>query len=334
VNILIITAILTFIVGIYELLFPGRAFIKGWILSQSNYIPGDNVVGVRVGGPFGDFELYAEYCALMFPIMLFMLTRSRGSRARVLWGGITLLNLFILMATVTRGATISLFAGICYLLYRLRKAMSFRQILFTLSLGATVMFLLDFYLSHYTVSGSIFDRLLNTKFVNGLPDSRTFWPQIIERIQQRPWTGHGPSYEFGEYRREKLTTFFWPHNGYLYYLHTIGILGTSAFLWIVGLLWFDSRRNSTDSLTSTNYPRSLLLVWHIVLTVFLIDQLKIEYLRNQHYQFFPWIIFGLMVATLNVVRAQTPPLPAPARTGWGARMPSVRLPGPAAPTPG
>jgi O-antigen ligase len=312
VNILIITANLTFVVGLYELIFPGKPFIKGWILSQSSYLASDHIVGVRVGGPFGDFELYAEYTAMMFPIMVFMLTRAQGMRARVFWGGITLLNLFILMATVTRGATISLFVGMCYLLYRLRRAMTFRQTLFSVSLGALVMFLLDFYLSHYTVSGSIFGRLINTKFIDGMPDSRTFWPQIIERIQQRPWTGHGPYYEFGEFGREKLTKFFWPHNGYLYYLHTVGIFGTSAFLWIVGRLWFDSKRRSVGTLTSSNYPRSLLLVWHIVLTIFLVDQLKIEYLRNQHYQFFPWIVFGLMVATLNVIGRQTPGTGKPA----------------------
>lgn len=326
VNILIITANLTFVIGLYELIFPGRPFIKGWILSQSNYIS-NNVTGVRVGGPFGDFELYAEYCAMMFPIMVFMLMRAQGSRARVFWGGITLLNLFILMATVTRGGTISLFVGMCYLLYRLRRAMSFRQVLFTVSLGALVMSLLDFYLSHYTVSGSIFGRLLNTKIIDGMPDSRTFWPQIIERIQQRPWTGHGPYYEFGEFGREKLTKFFWPHNGYLYYLHTVGIFGTSAFLWITGRLWFNSKRQSAGTLTSANYPRSLLLVWHIVLTIFMIDQLKIEYLRNQHYQFFPWIVFGLMVATLNVIGKQESGTPNPVRPASKVPVVPGRVPG-------
>jgi hypothetical protein len=324
VNILTITASLTFIVALYELLAPGKPFIKGWILSSTHYNPDTIKSGLRVGGPFGDFELYAEYCAMMFPLFLFHLLRATGKPRRFFWGGLTFLCFFVLMSTVTRGATISLFVSMIYLLFRLRKQLSMRQMLFTVTIAIIGVYSLDTFLASHTVSGSIIGRLLETKFVNGLPDSRTFWPQIIERIAQKPWFGHGPFYEFGQYGQEKLTRFFWPHNGYLYYLHTIGILGTGAFLWIVIRLWTKSSQQSSSSLWSDDYPRSLLLVWHMMITIFMIDQLKIEYLRNPDYQFFPWIVFGLTVATMNVVKARgaevVPLRPAPDPVGGAMRF--------------
>ncbi len=303
VRMITIMALLCFGVAIYELVFPGQPMIRGWILSTTYYDPEAIVRGLRVGGPFRDFELFAEFCAMLFPLMIFQAMRAEGLRNRVMWMGIVLLNFFVLMATVTRGATISMLVGMVYLLYRLRKAMTLRDFILTVGLSVSIWSGIEFYLSNYTVSGSVMDRLLNTKIVGGLPDSRTFWPQILERCREHIWIGHGPYYEFGEYGREKLRKFFWPHNGYLYYLHTVGLLGTSAFVYILGRLWWTTGRLSHASLRG-EYAGSLLLVWHIIITIFAIDQMKIEYLRNQDYQFWPWIVFGLTVATINVVRNQ------------------------------
>jgi len=43
-------------------------------------------------------------------------------------------------------------------------------------------------------------------------------------------------------------------------------------------------------------------VLHVCFVMFVIDQIKIEYLRNDKYVFFVWIFFGLIVATYNVIR--------------------------------
>jgi len=41
-----------------------------------------------------------------------------------------------------------------------------------------------------------------------------------------------------------------------------------------------------------------------VLIIFLFDQIKIEYLRNSKYTYFIWFLFGLIVATHNIIIKQ------------------------------
>jgi O-antigen ligase len=332
-NIVTIMAITCWFTAVWELLFPGRPIVPGWILSGAYYNPDAIERGLRVGGPFQDFELFAEFNAMMLPIMIFQAARAEGKRSRAIFAGLVVLNFFVLMATVTRGATIAFVAAMLYMLFLLRKTTRPRTLLITIGMAIIVWSAVEFYLTNYTVSGSVLDRLLGTKIVDGMPDSRTFWPDILARALEKPWVGHGPYYEFGEPGREKLRKFFWPHNGYLYYLHTVGILGTAAFLWILGRLLVNSFRWSRHQLDSPDYPRALLFAWHVSLVVFVIDQLKIEYLRNPHYQFWPWIVFGMTVATLNVVRSRAPvvaPSRKPAATTTKRRwIPLVPVPPPA-----
>jgi hypothetical protein len=305
VRIISITAAISFLVAGWELAFPGRPLIKGWLVPAVTYSPWSRDVQ-RVGGPFSDFELYAEYCAMMFPLLVFQLVQSRGLRNRVVWSLLALANVGALLATVTRGGVLALVLGVVYLVYRLRKTLTLTQLTLALTIGAAVWLGLEFFLSNYTLSGSVLTRLMDTKMVGGLPESRTFWPKILARVWEHPWIGHGPYYEFGEYGREHLKKYMWPHNGYLYLLHIVGIFGTAAFVWMVFRLWFTTGRHCVDRLTGSSYTGSILLVWHIMLTIFIIDESKIEFLRSPTYQFFPWIVFALAMATLNVHRAGAP----------------------------
>jgi len=332
-RIVTIMAITCWLTAIWELALPGVPIIPGWILSGAYYNPIAIERGLRVGGPFQDFELFAEFNALLLPIMMFQVAQATNKRERVIMAGLTLLNFFVLMATVTRGATIAFLAAMLYMLFLLRKRTKLKTLLLTVGLSMIIWSGVEFYLTTFTVSGSVMDRLLNTKIVDGMPDSRTFWPDILARALEKPWVGHGPHYEFGRHGREQLARFFWPHNGYLYYLHTVGFLGTGAFLWILGTLLAVSHRWSTHQLGGRDYSRSLLFAWHIVIVTFMIDQLKIEYLRSPHYQFWPWIVFGMTVATANVVRSQTVAGGGRAAGGGGTRrsgwIPLVPIPPPA-----
>lgn len=319
-----IMAMLCFATAVWELVFPGTPIIRGWILSGLYYNPLAIERGLRVGGPFQDFELFAEFNATMLPLMIFQYFQSPRGRTRWFWLGLLLLNFVVLMSTVTRGATIAFILGMVYMLFMIRHSVKFKDYLLTILVAISVWSGVEFFLSNYTVSGSVVERLLNTTFVDGMPDSRTFWPDILKRALEKPWFGHGLSYDFGEHGREKLRKFFWPHNGYLYYLHTVGFFGLGAFLWILGRLYFSSLRHSRWAITGGNYPRTLLFVWNVVLVIFAIDEAKIEYLRNPHYQFWPWIFFGLMVATYNVVQAgpaaaASPSVPDATPAGAGGR---------------
>lgn len=303
VNVVTLMAILNFCVAGWELIFPGRAIVKGWILSASYYDP-SVVTGLRVGGGFEDFELFGEFCAMCLPLTMFHMMQAKGLRNRILTTGLVIFNFFCLMATVTRGATISGTVGMLYLLYRIRKSMSLSTFMLTVTTALSLVFMMEFFLTTYTVSGSVISRLMNTKMVNGMPDSRTFWPDIFKRCFEHVWIGHGPYYEFGEYGREKLTKFFWPHNGYLFYFHTVGLLGVTTFVAILVTAFRTTSSRMANTLASPSYTSSLMLAFNVMIVTFGVDQMKIEYLRSPTYQFWPWILFGLMTATYNVMRSQ------------------------------
>lgn len=320
VNTIMLMAILNYLVAIWELAFPGQPIIRGWILGASYYDP-SVATGLRVGGAFQDFELFGEFCALMLPLSFFYLAQARNRRDRMIRMGLLFWNFVTLMATVTRGATISAIVGLLYLLYLQRKTLGPIRTMAILSVAFTLFMGISLFLSLYTVSGSVVDRLLNTKMIDGMPDSRTFWPDILRRCFDHVWIGHGPYYEFGEYGKEKLTKFFWPHNGYLFYFHTVGLFGLTTFVALLVTAFRTTRRwmwesarvisDSSSSrqvfrtiqitnLGSSDYCRGLMVALHVMVVIFAVDQMKIEYLRSETYQFWPWIIFGIIAATANV----------------------------------
>ena len=70
-----ISSILIHLVAVYEVLLPGHAFLPGWLLSERRILF-EAEFGVRTGGPFRDFELLSEYCAVTMPILAFLWLRA------------------------------------------------------------------------------------------------------------------------------------------------------------------------------------------------------------------------------------------------------------------
>ncbi len=306
VRILAIAVALSLFVGIFELFFPGRPLIPGWVLAQGAAKDASRE-GYRVGGPFADFELFGEFMAISFFIALFAYRRATTPNSRFFAGALTVLTVFGLLASVTRGATLAFMGGVVYFTWLIRRRLKFRDLVAALLIFVVIYLGLEFVVSNFTRSGSVFDRLFATKFVHGLPDSRAMWPIIWDRVLEHPFIGHGPYYDLGLQRGLTgggLYIYTWPHNQYLYYAHTVGILGMVAFLFIAGRLLWISHRDRAVSLQEASYARSLMLALHVMLLVFLVDEIKIDYLRNPVYLFFPWLLMGLIVATHRIIRNQ------------------------------
>jgi len=73
--------------GIFEITHPDGVLIPGWIEFRHDVSEGINVHNVRIGGPFFDFELLSEYCALNLLLVGLMLARARTATRRLLFGG-------------------------------------------------------------------------------------------------------------------------------------------------------------------------------------------------------------------------------------------------------
>jgi hypothetical protein len=296
--------------ALWELAFPGHQLIPGWIdLSNVNVALATSHT-YRVSGPWLDYELLSEYCAINLLFFVFLIAQSRSMTRRVLFTGLLLLSALILFSTVTRGGISALAAGLLYLMYRMRRRIQVVPITIIAVIATAVVIGFNFYLSHYTVAaGGIFQRFSETKFVNGLPDSRAaVWPQAFERMMMHPLIGAGPYYS----AERGLKLWFWPHNLVLFIGNCFGLFGLGVFSWMIWKFWKLSTPE-TDRLDDPDYAKAFLLVARAQLVVFLVDEMKIEYLRNSNYEFQPWVMFAGLTSAYMILHGVENAVPGPVR---------------------
>lgn len=281
--------------GLYEINNPTGVLIPGWIEFGHNISDTINIHNLRIGGPFFDFELLSEYCALNILLVGLMLVRARSGARRLMFGGLLALTLFIMFATVTRGGVVALIIGLLYLGWLQRHRLRIVPMVLALAAAAVGLQALNFYVANFTYSGDLFARMTDptsTQFQYGVPTARLeLWQSAFERMMQHPIIGHGPVYMV----ERGLTFWYWPHNGYLFIGNLVGIVGLSCFLWLLWRLWRISRPPGTD-LRDPNYARAYLIIAHVQLLVFMVDQLKIDFLRNPTYAYQIWLLFAMVVA--------------------------------------
>src|SRR4029077_1451422 len=181
-----------------------------------------------------DFELTAEYCALSFCLFLFLFRQARSIGARTFNGFMMAFCLFILGATQTRGAVIALGLAMVYLLFLVRRRLQLVSFTILLAGTAAAVALMEFVVSNFTHSGSVFDRIAGTQFKNYMPESRAdVWPDAVNRMMMHPLIGWGPHYA----SMTGLHLWYWPHDLYLYIANVIGLIGLSFFIWLFWRLW-------------------------------------------------------------------------------------------------
>jgi hypothetical protein len=333
----LVCALSIFLLAIYELNNPATPLIQGWgALDFTNSTGTEfNTRNIRVGASFHDFELLSEYCALMLPFVAMLILRARSNTRRVVLMGFFFLNLFCLFTTVTRGAIIALGCGTVYLLWITRRHLRFVPFASVVTAILVLAIGMNFFVAHYTKSGDLFARLTETKIVNGwMPEDRAeVWTWAWQRALVHPIVGQGPYYV-----PIPGITYAWPHNTYLYTANIIGFLGLGFFLWF---LWIMLRitRPMTDDLRDPDYARAYLTIAHVQLVVFMINEFKIEYLRNAVYQFCVWTYYATWCAAAMIARTPlhaataepephpAPELPAlppplPARARWRGAQPT------------
>lgn len=292
-----ISCLLVCLFALFEQFNPGSAIIPGWIDFSATYSTGH---GVRVGSTFLDYELFGEYCALNLIVQLFMLQHASSVSRKAMIGGLMVLTFYCLLATVTRGALITFMAGLVYLAWLSRTRLSLAKLTAAVCLVVGLIAGGDFVMSTFTASDSVLERLFKSELVNGMPDTRgAAWIAVWEEVMKSPVIGHGPYYSI----EKGMGLEWWPHNVYLYYAYIVGFVGLFFFLWILRELWRASRP-LVASMNSGTYIQGTTVLVRVLLFMFMLDQTKIDYLRNGTYSFFVWFLFGLILAISNVARLE------------------------------
>jgi O-antigen ligase len=307
---LAVSVLLVCLLAIWELNHPGQYFIPGWIGFQVGMGSDINLHNIRVGSSFHDYELLSEYCALNALLVMFLFLRAETMLRRLAYGGLLSLVLFVLFATVTRGAMVALGVALVYLFWIVRRRLRFVTLVIVVAALVAGYEGMSYYVGNFTRSGSIITRFAtdSNKFVGYLPESRAVtWLDAWERIFGHPFIGHGPYYSIMEGTR----TYMWPHNLYLFVANNVGFIGFGVFLWLLWTLLRISRPR-TDDLRHGDFMHSYMIIAQTQVVVFLIDETKIEFMRNGNYQFQVWLMFALIAAAYQITQAPRPPAPAPA----------------------
>ncbi len=293
-----ISCVMVCLFALYEQRHPGATLIPGWI-SFAGTVGGQGS-GVRVGSTFLDYELFGEYCALNLFLQMFLFTRAATQSRRFAIAGIMGLTLFCLFSTVTRGALLSFSVGAVYLMWLSRTRLNFVRLVMVFALAIPLILGADYIVANFTNGDSVLERLSGTEMKGVVPETRSeVWAQSFESVLKEPWIGHGP------YMAPRIGVHaqYWPHNVYIFYAYIVGVFGLAFFLWFLWSLWKTSRPLA-PSLGSGTYIEGATLLTRVMLFTFIIDQIKIDYLRNGTYSFFVWFLFGLVFAIGRVARRE------------------------------
>ncbi len=295
----VISCFFVMVYCILEMIVPGRVLVPGWIYTHHRQVL--IMKNIRIAGPFSDYELLAEYLALNIPIFVIMFVRTKRLLLKYAYAGLALLAFGLLMATSTRGAFISLTIGVIYMLIVIRRDLNIVRITGIIAAVLALAIVEESLVAKYTISGGMFRRLFETKFVGYIPDTRTnAWPKAWARAKKHIIIGHSPAWDM----TRKIEKFNWPHNCYLYYWNVTGVLGLISFLLLLFTLLRSTIRLRAVSMFDKSFPRTIMLILHIMLVIFMIDQFKIDYMRNLLYIYFIWFIFGLIAAAHNVIMSE------------------------------
>ncbi len=252
--------------------------------------------GLRVGSVFGDYEMFAEYLAIFIPILIIRIISEKVFLRQILWIPGLIMAIMLLLGTATRGAFFSLIAGIIYLVWISRKILNLQKFLPIVIIAGVVFYVSSLALEQYTTSASLFDRIGKTKLISGMPDSRArVWTESWIRIQDHPWIGHGPHFILGH--DEKNVKQSYPHSLFLFLSFIIGIPGAIVFYIFLFMALRLSLRAAKKYATERSEFAYTVVLLSSCLVIFMVDEIKISYLRYDQTQHFTWTLFGVLVAT-------------------------------------
>jgi len=302
-KIMCIACFLVMTTAVIEVFHPGATLIPGWIGLEQHLGKGmlsTRVKGLRAGGAFESHGMLADFGTQLILFMVFFFLRSRNPAEKFFWLLSVFTTIFAILTTANRGATAGLFLGCTLAILYFRRVIGITRIVVLVAFGLAGLYAADAVLSERTVAVSVFDRFEKTEFQGMVPENRTMtWKPALDYGMQSPLIGHGPCYDTGV----GLTKRYWPHNGYLFYFATIGLLGLGAFLWIMWMVYRESRNWRRPGIIGTPIGNFLAIgqIWFFVMAF---EQLRTDHQREDIYPYIVWMCFGVVVATANIARRQ------------------------------
>jgi O-antigen ligase len=258
----------------------------------------------RLTGPFKATAATAEYFVFQNLLLAYLYIKRPGFH-RVLVGSLFAANFVFLVATGNRGGFITFVLGGLLFLYFFRREIGIARVAKFIVSGGVALTALAIVIVNYSDYGMLFGRLEETSIEGGVPDTRVVvWPKTWRLIQEKPFLGHGPDLfiSLREAPVADIPYLEYPHSLPLHVLYTTGIVGLLAwtvFFWILISRLIRTRKLKIEDSELAGVPALGL----IVLVLFLISQIRIEFLREGivDYQNYLFVLFALFVACSDLI---------------------------------
>lgn len=267
----------------------------------------------RLSGPYGSVTLVADFFVMYIFFIAYLVIHTKSAVRRNLLYLLMAANLACLLMTANRGGFLLLIGGGAVFLYMFRSQLGMRRAVGISVSGIFLLVLMSVIVVNFTNYGLMYERLAQTEFEEGgLPDTRAgTWSRVIPRIAEKPLLGHGPRFRLRDdyvrpyYRGYKPTTF--PHNLVLFLLYTVGFVGLTAYLLLFSAFIVRLRaaiRRPTNDIFVDGFVKLGLLL----MVIFLVGQLKIEFLRFVliDYAHFVFTFLAIWLAISDMVKTGVP----------------------------
>jgi O-antigen ligase len=298
---LTISAGLIYFTGFMERFAPGVAFLPRWYLAAlgAGDVFAADEAHQRIGGVL-THALMGDFAAVTCVMQIYLAIRARG---RVLWRIahwiLAALSIYVISLTGNRGALIALVAGLALFIWIFRREITWGRILLMLIAVFGVLMIGEQTLNRFEGNITLLTRTVNTYIDRGIPDTRRqAWGYVWQKIAEKPFLGHGPYYPVGQLSLSGKAA--WPHNAYLFYFFSIGIVGLPTFLFLVGRVLKRTWAGHGLSIGRISLAQGLTAVMNIAIVQFLIGQLRTDHQRANVYVFLMWILFGLGILAREV----------------------------------
>lgn len=205
-----------------------------------------NQGGLRLDGTLGNSAYMAIYMLFHIFITFFMLFRTKSKGARMVYGGLAVLFIYLLIQTATRGTMLGLVGGsfimATYIALFAREYPKVRKFAAggIITIVAVVALFITFKESSFIQNNPYLQRIATISLSEG-GNRFKIWDMAFEGVKERPLLGWGQSnynYVFNKYYRPELhegeAWFDRVHNIVMDWLIAGGVLGLVAYFSILG----------------------------------------------------------------------------------------------------
>jgi O-antigen ligase len=279
------------LVAVFQMFFPGTTLIPKFI-----YVPEEERFAnyVRAAGTFGNYSTFGQYMALNMILTSYLFIRSRSPYAKMLFMSLLVMASGTFLSSAMRGALFAMGLGMVYLAVIGKGEVKVREWLVMLVSIVVIVAILGSVMLSYMGTGYLFERLRGFSLERGSPTSRLEMNQyFLEESLNHPFFGHGLyiDVEVGIGGARSTN----PHNQYIRYLYTMGVVGLVGFVWLVIKLYLYSLRATRDPKTKDAWTRGLVTVFHTMFLVFAVHESIDDYMQVRLYQHIIWSMFAILV---------------------------------------